>query len=380
MSFGRVEQEMAQAVQRGVFPGAVLLVRAGTHVFYLRAFGSRQIEPTRAPMAEDTIFDLSSLTKPLATTTAVMLLVRDGKLHLDDRVTRFLHNFGVYGKTHITIRHLLSHSSGLPAWRPFYKDLQQIEKRGEKVNFLGSTAAKEYVYQAIGRERQEQPAGAKAVYSDLGFILLGALVEMASGTTLDRFYQERIVRPLGLRATSFIDLGMVRSRRIVPVTDMIASTERCPWRKRVLCGEVHDDNAWAMGGVAGHAGLFASARDVDTLLCYLRAAWSGQDEALPAALVREFWTRDRTTPGSTWALGWDTPSPSGSQAGSRFSPDTIGHLGFTGTSIWMDLARDRHVVLLTNRVHPSRDNQAIKEFRPLIHDLVNEALDGEGKG
>lgn len=380
MSFGRVEQEMANAVQRGVFPGAVLLVRAGTRVFYLRAFGQRQIEPTRAPMAEDTIFDLSSLTKPLATTTSIMLLVRDGKLRLDDRVTRFLHNFGVYGKTHVTIRHLLCHSSGLAAWRAFYKDIQQIEKRGEKVNFLGSSAAKEYVYEAIGHERPESPAGTKAVYSDLGFILLGALVEMASGTTLDRFYQERVVRPLGLRATSFIDLGMVRTRRIVPVTDMIAATERCPWRKRVLCGEVHDDNAWAMGGVAGHAGLFASARDIDTLLCSLRAAWSGQDETLPAELVREFWTRDRSTPGSTWALGWDTPSPTGSQSGSRFSSDTIGHLGFTGTSIWMDLARDRHVVLLSNRVHPTRDNQAIKEFRPLVHDLVNEALDGEGGG
>ena len=380
MSFSRVEQEMAQAVERGVFPGAVLLVRAGTHVFYLRAFGFRQIEPTRAPMAEDTIFDLSSLTKPLATTTAVMLLMRDGKLRLDDRVTRFLHNFGLYGKTHITIRHLLSHSSGLAAWQPFFKELQQIEKRGEKVNFVGSATAKEYIYQLIGREKQEAPVGAKAVYSDLGFMLLGALVEMASGTTLDRFYNARVVRPLGLRATSFIDLGMVRSRRIVPVTDMIAATERCPWRKRVLCGEVHDDNAWAMGGVAGHAGLFASARDVDTLLVHLRAAWAGQDDLLPPALVREFWTRDRVTPGSTWALGWDTPSPTGSQSGTRFSPDTIGHLGFTGTSVWMDLARDRHVVLLSNRVHPSRDNNAIKEFRPLIHDLVNEALDGEGGG
>jgi CubicO group peptidase (beta-lactamase class C family) len=380
VSFDRIEQEMANAVQRGVFPGAVLLVRAGTRIFYLRAFGHRQIEPIRAPMAEDTIFDLSSLTKPLATATSIMLLVRDGKLRLDDRVTRFLHNFGVYGKTHVTIRHLLCHASGLAAWRPFYKDIQQIEKRGEKVNFLGSAAAKEYVYDAIGHERPEAPAGVRAVYSDLGFILLGALVELASGTTLDRFYQDRVVRRLGLRATSFIDLGLVRSRRITPVTEMIAATERCPWRKRVLCGEVHDDNAWAMGGVAGHAGLFASARDIDTLLCLLRNAWAGQDQALPAELVREFWTRDRSTPGSTWALGWDTPSPSGSQAGSRFSSDTIGHLGFTGTSIWMDLARDRHVVLLSNRVHPIRDNQAIKEFRPFIHDVVNATLDGEGGG
>lgn len=380
MSFQRVEQEMYEAVRRGVFPGAVLLVRAAERVFYLRAFGDRQIEPTRAAMDEDTIFDLSSLTKALATTTAVMLLVRDGKLRLDDRVTRFLHNFGVHGKTHVTLRHLLAHTSGLPAWRPYFKDILQIEKRGEKINFLGSSGAKEYVYQQVGRERPEAPAGTRAVYSDLGFIVLGELVELASGTTLDRFCQEHIVRPLGLRATSFIDLGLVRARRVVPVHDMIAATERCPWRKRVLCGEVHDDNAYAMGGVAGHAGLFASARDIDTLLCRLRACWNGRDGFLPAALVREFWTRDRAVADSTWALGWDTPSPGASSAGTRFSADTIGHLGFTGTSIWMDLARDRHVILLSNRVHPTRDNERIKEFRPVIHDLVNEVLDGEGSG
>ena len=374
MSFERVEHEMQSAVARGVFPGAVLLVREGEHVFYLRAFGDRQIEPQRAPMQEGTIFDLSSLTKPLATGVALMLLVRDGKVHPDDRVTRFFHNFGVYGKTHVTMRHLLCHSSGLPAVRPYYKLILQLEKKGEKVNFLGSDAAKEFVYQQISRERPEAPAGSRVAYSDLGFILLGALVELVTGTTLDRFCQECIFRPLGMRATSFIDLSLVRTRRIEPVTEMIAATERCPWRKRVLCGEVHDDNAYAMGGVAGHAGLFAAARDVDTLLCRLKACWSGADDFLPAPILRQFWTRDTAIPASTWTLGWDTPSPSNSAAGSLFSPSTIGHLGFTGTSFWMDLERDRHVILLTNRVHPSRDNNAIREFRPLIHDAINRAL------
>lgn len=373
VSFARVEQEIEAAVQRGVFPGAVLLVRDGERMFYLRAFGQRQNEPTPAPMEEDTIFDLSSLTKALATTTAVMLLVRDGKVRLEDRVTRFLHNFGVHGKTHVTLRHLLAHSSGLAATRPYYKEILQMERRGEKINFLGSGAAKEYVYQQISRERPEAPPGVRAVYSDLGFILLGALVELTSATTLDRFCHTRIFRPLGLRATSFIDLAMVRSRRIVPSTEMIAPTERCPWRQHVLCGEVQDDNAYAMGGVAGHAGLFASARDVDTLLCHLRACWNGQDGFVPPAIVREFWTRDGT-PGSTWTLGWDTPSPTGSAAGRRFSATTVGHLGFTGTSVWVDLERDRHVLLLSNRVHPSRDNNLIREFRPVIHDLINEAL------
>jgi CubicO group peptidase (beta-lactamase class C family) len=374
MSFERIEQEMQAAVDRGVFPGAVLLVREGEHVFYLRAFGERQIEPQRAPMQEGTIFDLSSLTKPLATGVAVMLLVRDGKIHPDDRVTRFFHNFGVYGKTHVTLRHLLCHSSGLPAVRPYYKTILQIEKKGEKVNFLGSDAAKEFVYQQITRERPDAPAGSKAVYSDLGFSMLGALGELITGTARDRFCQERIFRPLGMRATAFIDLSMVRTRRIQPVTEMIAATERCPWRKRVLCGEVHDDNAYAMGGVAGHAGLFAAARDVDTLRCRLKACWAGTDDFVPAAVVRQFWTRDTTLPTSTWTLGWDTPSPVSSSAGTLFSPNTIGHLGFTGTSMWMDLDRDRHVILLTNRVHPSRDNNAIREFRPMIHDLINQAL------
>jgi CubicO group peptidase (beta-lactamase class C family) len=374
--FERVEREMDAAVQRGVFPGAVLLVREGERVFYLRAFGRRQIEPQSAPMQEATIFDLSSLTKPLATTLAVMLLVRDGKLRTDDRVTRFLHNFGVYGKTHVSVRHLLNHSSGLPAWRAYYKVIMQIERRGEKVNFLGSDAAKEFVYQEISRERPETPAGTKAVYSDLGFMLLGALVEMAGARSLDRFCQERIFRPLGLRATAFIDLSMVRSRRIQPITDMIAATERCPWRKRVLCGEVHDDNAYAMGGVAGHAGLFGAARDVDTLLCRLAACWAGNDDFVPQAILREFWLGERTPAQSTFVLGWDTPSPTGSQAGTRFSPTTVGHLGFTGTSLWLDLERNRHVILLSNRVHPSRDNNAIKEFRPMIHDLINQAMDG----
>ncbi|MDX2168925.1 MAG: serine hydrolase domain-containing protein [Deltaproteobacteria bacterium] len=373
MSFTRVEQALDDAVARGVFPGAVLLVRDGTRTFYQRAVGYRQLEPTRAAMEEGTIFDVASLTKPLATTIAVMLLVRDGKLHLDDRVTRFLHNFGVHGKTHVTLRHLLNHSSGLPAWKPYFKDILAIEKRGEKINFLGSAAAKEYVFNQISREKPEAPAGTAAVYSDLGFMLLGALVEMASGATLDRFCQDRIIRPLGLRATSFIDLGMVRARRIQPVTELIAATERCPWRKRVLCGEVHDDNAYAMGGVAGHAGLFASARDVDTIASRLLACWNGADDFVPPAIVREFWTRSGPA-GSTWALGWDTPSPQQSSAGTRFSPHTVGHLGFTGTSLWIDLERQRHVILLSNRVHPTRDNALIKDFRPLIHDLVNEAL------
>jgi CubicO group peptidase (beta-lactamase class C family) len=373
-SFAAVEDALDAAVGRGVFPGAVLLVREADRVFYLRAFGRRTRDAAAAPMTESTIFDLSSLTKALATSVALMLLVRDGKIRLDDRVTRFFHNFGVHGKTHVTFRQLLSHCAGLAAWRPYYKEIIQIEQREGRVNFIGSRGAKEFVYQQIQRERLEAPPGSKAIYSDLGFMLLGAVVEEVSGQTLDRFCHDKIYRPLGLRATAFVDLMLLRTRRLAPITEMIAPTERCPWRKRVLCGEVHDDNAFAMGGVAGHAGLFSSAAEIDTLLCRLEHCFAGGDDFVPAALIQTFWRVDGTVPGSTWALGWDTPAPRQSMAGGRFSPHTVGHLGFTGTSIWIDLERQRHVILLSNRVHPTRENDAIRELRPIIHDLINQAL------
>jgi CubicO group peptidase (beta-lactamase class C family) len=377
VSFAAVEEAMDDAVRRGVFPGAVLLVREGSRFFYLRAFGRRSTESDAGLMHEDTIFDLSSLTKALATGVAMMMMVRDGRIQLDDRVTRFFHNFGVYGKTHVTFRHLLTHTSGLPAWRPYYKTILQIERKGEKINFFASEGARRYVYQEISRERPESPAGERVLYSDLGFMLLGAAIEEISGLSLDRFCRDKIFRPLGLKSTAFVDLGQLRSRRLEPVTEMIAPTEKCPWRKRVLCGEVHDDNAYAMGGVAGHAGLFASARDVDTILCRLEACHAGDDDFVPQRIVRQFWTRDATVATSTWALGWDTPSPERSAAGSLFSGHTVGHLGFTGTSMWVDVERGRHVVLLSNRVHPTRDNEKIREFRPVVHDLVNQSLDSQ---
>jgi CubicO group peptidase (beta-lactamase class C family) len=289
-------------------------------------------------------------------------------------VTRFFHNFGVHGKTHVTFRHLLAHCSGLPGWKSFFRDIIRIEREG-RVNFIASRGAKEWVYEQIHREHPEYEPGTRSVYSDLGFMLLGEVVEVITRMPLDRFCHERVFRPLGMRSSAFVDLSLVRSRRVSTVTDMIAPTEDCPWRHRVLCGEVHDDNAYAMGGVAGHAGMFGTAADIDRIANRLRACWRGADDFLPRELVREFWTRDPAVAGSTWALGWDTPSPANSTAGSRVGPNTVGHLGFTGTSLWIDLERDAHVILLTNRVHPQRDNDRIREVRPRVHDASWEALD-----
>jgi serine-type D-Ala-D-Ala carboxypeptidase len=373
LGWHEVEAAFAEAVERGAIPGATVVVRAGADIAYEGAFGFRAIVPERSPMRLETVFDLSSLTKPFATTVAVMMLTRDAKMRLDDRLTRFFHNFGVHGKGHVTFRHLLAHSSGLAAWRPFYQQIAEVE-RGGKVNFMASRGAKEFVYEEIHREKPEAPAAAKTIYSDLNFILLGEAVEQVSGVSLNRFCRDKIFRPLELRATDFIDISLVRTRRLEPVPEMFAPTAVCPVRKRLLVGEVDDENAFAMGGVAGHAGLFAPVKEVDRIVAELLACYAGRSDFIPQKIVEQFWARDPAVRGSTWALGWDSPSPEYSSSGHRFSPAAVGHLGFTGTSVWIEPARGIAISLLTNRVHPRRDNQAIRDFRPKIHDLIMEAL------
>jgi serine-type D-Ala-D-Ala carboxypeptidase len=373
VDFKSVEDAFKEAVTQGVFPGAVLLVGRGDEIVYEHAFGSRSLVPTSSPMHTRTIFDLASLTKPLATTVAIMLLVSEKKLRLDDRVTRFFPTFGVFDKHAVTFRHLLNHSSGLPDWKPYYEDVLKSAKGG-RPNFVASRAAKQYVLAQIHREQLVSPTGARSLYSDLGFMVLGEVVEAIGGGTLDRFCQDRIFMPLGLRSMFFIDLTRSETQRLQPVKDMIAPTEDCPWRKKVLCGEVHDDNAYAIGGVAGHAGLFSSAQDIHQLLTCLNGCRRGENTFLPPALIQEFLSRDESLKNSTYALGWDTPSENNSSSGKYFSFHSVGHLGFTGTSIWWDLEKNCHVILLSNRVHPSRKNEKLREFRPYIHDLIMKTL------
>jgi serine-type D-Ala-D-Ala carboxypeptidase len=373
MDFQAVENAFQQAIAEGVFPGAVVLVSKDDAVVYERAFGFRSLMPHKTTMEPGTIFDLASLTKPLATAVAVMLLIREKKLRLDDQITRVIPMYGVFGKSLTTVRHLLSHSSGLPAWKAFFEDIVRNEKSG-RINFVASRAAKNFVFEQIHREKVLNPPGAQCLYSDLGFMILGEAVEILTGNTFDRFCQERIFKPLGLRSTGFIDLSQLRTRHLQPVEDMIAPTENCPWRKKILCGEVHDDNAYAMGGVAGHAGLFSSARDLHTLLVRMNRCLSGKDSFVPQSVVREFLTKGESAGHSSFALGWDTPTPGNSASGSLFSSRSVGHLGFTGCSIWWDLEKHCHIILLTNRVHPSRKNEKIKDFRPHIHDQIMKVV------
>ncbi|HEX6172396.1 MAG TPA: serine hydrolase [Candidatus Binatia bacterium] len=370
IDFHAVENATEQAVKQGVFPGAVLLVGRGEDVLYEQAFGWRSLLPDRTAMRLSTLFDLSSLTKPLATTLGIMLLVNEKKIHLDDQVTQYLPAFA---NPATKIRHLLNHTSGLPAWKPYYERVNRCAIGG-RTGFDRSRSAKSYILEQVHRETSSGEAGTQALYSDLGFMVLGEIIEIISGSNLDLFFHERISQPLKLSAATFVDLTQPPIGRSQPKEDEIAPTELCPWRKKVLCGEVHDDNAFAMGGVAGHAGLFSSARDIHAIVTQLDRCLRGCSSFLPQWLVHEFFTKDDSVPQSTYALGWDTPAPENSSSGLHFSRRSVGHLGFTGTSLWWDLEKNCHVILLTNRVHPNRNNEKIKQFRPKIHDLIMQAI------
>ena len=373
MDFDAVDNATEEAVQQGVFPGAVLLVGRGEEVIYERAFGSRSLVPDQSPMQMSTIFDVASLTKPLATTIAMMLLMSDKTLHLDDQVTRFVPTFGVCAKSPTTIRHLLSHSSGLAAWKPYYEEVITVENSG-RANFISSRAAKSYVLEQIHREKPLSQPGTQALYSDLGFMVLGEIIENITGSNLDAFCHDRIYQPLGLRSTIFVELTQLPTAQTEAPENIFAPTEICPWRKRVLCGQVHDDNAFAVGGIAGHAGLFSSAQDIHAIVARLDQCLRGSHSFLPQSVVQEFFTRDHSVSDSTRALGWDTPTPDKSASGIHFSQKSVGHLGFTGTSLWWDLEKNCHVILLSNRVHPTRHNEKIKQFRPRIHDLIMQVI------
>ncbi len=362
------------AAPAAVFPGAVLLVGRGGEILYQRAFGCRSTVPETAPMDRDIVFDVASLTKPVVTTTLLMQLIDRGLLDVDRRISRVIQTCSTHGKEKITIRNLLNHSSGYPAYIPFYKQIAQAHF-SNRTGIMASRGAVDAIYNEIFRMKLENPPGKVAKYSDVGFILLGAVLEtICGGMSVEKLAIREIFKPLGLSASGFINLAALRSRGLAPDHSRIAATADCPWRKRVIWGEVHDDNAWVMGGVAAHAGLFSTASDLHRYAVEMINCWYGRGRLVSQQVVRQFWTRDESVPGSTWALGWDTPSSKKSSAGKYFPPNAVGHLGYTGCSIWIDPQRELDVILLTNRVHPSTENNQIREFRPQIHDLVMETL------
>ncbi|HEV7502899.1 MAG TPA: serine hydrolase, partial [Vicinamibacteria bacterium] len=344
-----VDRVLEAAVAAHAFPGAVVAVGKDGVLAHLQAFGHLSYDADSAPARVDTMYDLASLTKVIVTTTMAMILVDEGKLDITKPVSAFLPEFHGGAKDKVTVWHLLTHSSGIDWWAPLYKELQG------KDAYLKRIEAMDLVYEP----------GTKSVYSDLGVILLGEILERVAGQDLDSFAHERLLGPLGMKDTTYRPGPELRPR--------IAPTENDPWRGHVLRGEVHDENAAALGGVAPHAGLFGTATDLARFAQMLLDGGVLEHQRIVSRETLDRFTRPAGVPGSSRALGWDTVSEN-SSAGSLFGSRSFGHTGFTGTSMWMDPDRHLFVVLLTNRVHPTRDNNAIREVRRAVADAVVKGL------
>ncbi len=354
-------RQLKKGARDGVFPGAVLLVAKRAKVLLFEAIGYRICFPERLPMEKDTIFDMASLTKPLATTLGIMKLVDRGQLSLDQPLIDILGISLPDDKRFLTPRLLLSHTSGLPDWRPYYL----ILKRSESEN------RKKIVREWILNEPLMYQPGCGCLYSDLGFMVLEWIIEHTSGMSMPQFLKENIYGPLLLKHTSFSGASPIKKDK----KKLFAATELCPWRKMVLQGEVHDDNAFTIGGYSGHAGLFSTAEEVYSLANMLREHYLGlRQDFFKPELVKLFFQKQTMLGGCTRTLGWDTPSSRNSRSGRYFSKKSVGHLGYTGTSIWIDFKRDVIVILLTNRVHLTRENWGIKRFRPFIHNKIMETV------
>lgn len=381
----RIDQAFEDAISEGVFPAADLIVARGGEIVHQACYGAAR---------KNTCFDIASLTKPVATATLAMRLDAEGLLKLDDTIYQWL--AGARQPVHklMTVRMLLNHTSGLPAWPPYYRTLP--------MSLVGTEAGRAMIMDECRLEQAIHEPGTTTVYSDVGYMLLGEIIEQAGGAPLDEQFREYVSEPLGLEDTFFIRLSgagdMTSSRRTDTRADQhvptpkhgrkgerterkpgehrrFAPTEDCPWRERVIHGQVHDQNAFALGGVAGHAGLFSTAADLHRFTLELTMSYRGKSSWIPESTVQTFLRTMKEKPdGEAFVLGWNVPSRRNSSSGHRFSANSIGHLGYTGCSLWIDLSKDFWVILLTNRIHPSTTNERIRTFRPKIHDLIYDEL------
>lgn len=347
--FPRSFEILEKAIQARAFPGAAIAVTHGGQLVAQRGFGRFTFDPLSSPVKGDSVFDLASVSKAVATTSMAMILYQRGLLDLELPLVSVSPEFAGddIRRSRVTLHQLLAHSSGLPAY-------EKLFLRAHTPEALLSAAFSV----PLARDPEE-----KAEYSDIGFILLGVALERLASEKLDRFCRSEIFGPLAMTQSTFVPPGSWREIAVPTADDR-------NFRHRVIQGEVQDENASVLGGVAGHAGLFATAGDVATFAHVLLA---GGGPLFRRETVSLF-TRRETSPSATSrALGWDTPS-SPSQSGKMFSASSYGHLGYTGTSLWIDPERQISVTLLTNRTWPDCSNQAIKQVRPVFHDALMQEL------
>jgi CubicO group peptidase (beta-lactamase class C family) len=344
---------MRAGITGGAAPGGVLAVGRYGRVVYLKGFGKQDTTASGIPVDENTMYDMASLTKVIATTTAAMMLEEQGKIDLDRTVASYLPGFNAPDKAPITLRMLVTHRGGMEAFAALYKNFRGREQYLEQIN---------------QRPLKSVP-GTEMVYSDWDMVLMQLVIESVTGQPLDKFVTEKIFAPLGMTSTMYVPDSVKFFSRIAP-TELDSATGGL--MRGLVHGKVHDENAFALGGVAGHAGLFSTAHDL-TIFCQMLlngGIYNGVRIVKPETVAR--WTTVQGR-GSSRALGWDTPSK-GSSSGQYFSPRSFGHTGFTGTSIWVDPEKSLFVILLTNRVYPTRANNKQVPLRKAVADAAQMAI------
>lgn len=344
--FARGFELLEQGIREQVTPGAVLAVTHRHRLAAWKAFGRFTYDAKARPVRRDTMYDLASVTKAVATTTIAMLLYERGALKVQSKASEFFREFRDGGKQDISVAMLLGHCSGLPAYEKLFLRCKTYSE------MIGAAAAAPLAY----------APGSRSEYSDLGFIVLGEIVARLANADLASYAKREIFAPLGMTSAQY---SPTMRAKIAP------TQEDSEFRHRIIQGEVDDENASVMGGVAGHAGLFANAYD---LALFAECMLCGGSPILRPETVQFFTTRRSWPAGTSFAMGWDTPSPP-SQSGHLLSEKSFGHLGYTGTSIWIDPEKQLSVTLLTNRTWPQRKSQAIKQLRPLVHDAIVESLE-----
>ncbi len=349
MNLKKIDSLFRKAIEEQGFSGAQILLGKGQERIFYQHYGTTHRESGFQPVDQKTLFDMASLTKVVSSLCLAMSAYQQGKLKLEVPIKTYLPSW--QGSPDISIEQLLAHTSGLPDWAPLYQDF--------KGHGLSYSQIKEAFIQKISQIPLKQAPGTGRLYSDLGFILLGFILEEIFQARLEGLFEVEVAQKYGLKNTFFNPLEKVS----VP----IAATENCPWRKRLLIGEVHDDNAWILGGAAGHAGLFSCALDLEVWIRAIFRIAQGQHSVLSQETFNRFSQFDKAL-----SLAWDRVSQPKSAAGKYFSDKTLGHLAFTGCSLWMDFSDKKYVILLTNRVYPHRENSIIQVFRPQIHDLLLE--------
>ncbi len=368
--FPRARQVLEDGLTEKVFPGVVAGIwsRRDPDVFHFGWGGERRLALkgfSALPMERETVFDLASVTKVFGTAALAMVLVERGWIEWTTPVRTILPEFR---HAEISLRELAAHTSGLPAWAPFFEKLREIFATDELERIEVEERQRVLRELVFSLDLDRRP-GTEAIYSDVGFMVLGFCLEAVTGLPLDHAIERFVWRPMGLFAEG-VGTGPFFVRTVDPAfrvrREDVAATEDCPWRHSILQGQVHDDNCWASGGYAGHAGAFGTAENLLRFGKRLLEGFVARD------VLREAWSPVGIPEGCTRTLGWDTPSGDAPAFGRRFSPRSVGHVGFTGTSIWIDPVSEVVVTLLTNRVHPNRHPTAIRAFRGRFHDALAE--------